>query len=129
MHFWIVFSPQLFNMASNINKQLFLLTRSIFVCLILFGGCNCDFLIKKMGVQISLRSLRSLIPLRWEKIAVKQIWLFELLSWSLKMHAFSMNYSQSWANSSDFEASALCFEVILKRLFNSYGNVLLKKMP
>ena len=64
---------------------------------------------------------------KMEKMTGKQIWVLKLLSWSLKMHAFSMNNSQSWANSSYFEASAVCLEVILIRLCDSYETVILTK--
>ena len=40
------------------------------------------------------------------------------------MHAFSMNNSQLWANSSYFEASVVYFVVILERLCDSYENTL-----
>ena len=49
---------------------------------------------------------------KMEKMAGKQIWVLKLLTWSLKMHAFSMNNSLPWANSSNFETSADCSEVI-----------------
>ena len=43
----------------------------------------------------------------------------------LSISNVSMNYNQPWAKSDNFEASTVHFEVILKRLSNSYGNVLL----
>ena len=51
----------------------------------------------------------------------------EPFSWSLKTHGFSMINSQPWAKTSNFEALAVYFEIILKRLCNSYGNILLTK--
>ena len=60
---------------------------------------------------------------KMEKTAVYQIWVFELFSWSLKIHAFSMNNSLPWAKNSSFVALAVCFEAILKRMCNSFVNV------
>ena len=39
----------------------------------------------------------------------------------------SMNNNQPWANRDYFKASTVCFQVILKRLYDSYGNVVLTK--
>ena len=43
------------------------------------------------------------------------------------MHAFSMTNSQPWAKRSNFEALAVNFGVVLKRLCNDYGKILLSK--
>ena len=51
----------------------------------------------------------------------------ELFSWSLKRHGFSIIKSRPWAKTSNFGALTVYFEIILKKLCNSYGNILLTK--
>ena len=43
------------------------------------------------------------------------------------MHGFSMTNTQPWAKTNNFEASAVHFEIILKKLCNSCGNFCLSK--
>ena len=54
-------------------------------------------------------------------------WRVGLSQCMLSISNVSMNNNQPWANRGNFEASTFCFEVILKRLNNSYGNVHLTK--
>ena len=85
-------------MASSIIIPLSLIARSILAVL-----CNLEAAIEaillKNGGRISLNKiLQTPHTPKLEKMAGKKIWVLKLLSWSLKMHAFSMNNSQSWAN-------------------------------
>ena len=54
-------------------------------------------------------------------------WRIGLSQCMLSISNVSMNNNQPWANSGNFKATTVCFEVILKRLYDSYGNVVLTK--
>ena len=121
------FTPSLQNDLQH-HLPLSLLARSILVVL-----CNMEAAMKavslkkwgsKVGVLFPLGSWRPLIPQRWKKQLSNR---FECQNWYFKMHAFSIVKRLPRANRGNFEASAVCFEVIVKRLCSSYRNVVLTK--